>query len=201
MSTPIICNITRERIINKSPTIADVNCSRAPFIASGLPCEDSILYPEIIINSKAIPPEILSIILKTLFIKPVASVSINIPRPVGTFKQFPLIKAPLAHGGSGAGGVSHPKMQLILPPPPVVMGEGVGLLIVQAVSPVGQLIRAEEIALFKFMLFVSGMFVVTSLHPEFPVSRLAFSHTVTLTPFICIELMVSFGKPNESPLI
>lgn len=58
MSTPIISNITKENMINKSPMIAEVNCSVAALTASGFPAERIYLYPESIIKIRAIPPEI-----------------------------------------------------------------------------------------------------------------------------------------------
>ncbi len=119
--------------------------------------------------------------------------------PIETFGQLPLAESPPSQGGGGGGGVGAQNKQNPEAPPPVV--GGLGLLLAQTLSPVVQLIRAEEITSFKFILLVLGVFAVTSLHPEFPVSRLPFSHTVTLTPFIFIELMVSFGKPNDSPLM
>src|SRR3989344_6249919 len=89
MSTPITSNITREKIMNKSPITADVICSRAPCTASGLPWEDIILNPAIIIIMAAIPPERPKITDMADLTNLKGSVCI-FPTAVSISRQFPL---------------------------------------------------------------------------------------------------------------
>lgn len=59
-----------ENIINRSPTIALVSCSRAACTFSGFPCDVISLYPESITKRRATPPARDRRIPKTSFTNP-----------------------------------------------------------------------------------------------------------------------------------
>lgn len=98
ISTPIKLKIEKEKIINKSPIIAAVSCSCAPFILSGSPWEVVSLYPDIIISNTASPPAIDNTILKisltracgSVFISP-SAVGHDVP-PDSSQGRFPFVK-------------------------------------------------------------------------------------------------------------
>jgi len=66
----MICKITKEKIINKSPIIAAVSLFFGVFNFSGYPGKPFILYPEIMIKTIEIPPAILKTIPKSALINP-----------------------------------------------------------------------------------------------------------------------------------
>jgi len=89
-SKPIICKISTEKIISKSPVIAEVILSRPSFTFSGFPREATSWYPAAMIRIIAIPPERLKRIAKTFPTSPAGSVEMR-PIAVSTPLQPPLL--------------------------------------------------------------------------------------------------------------